>query len=197
MRRTDRTTILLAGLLLSLAPSRTAVRAAVQPQDASEPAAEVSAWEVTEEPLPLSALVPNGRVPYEGLLTGGQPSPEQISEIAARGFNTVINLRTEAETPNTDAAFVESLGMVYIAIPIGGAEDLNEENAERLAQALDEAEEPILLHCGSGNRVGALIALKAYYVDGATAEAALAAGQDAGMTRLEPLVREKLGLPQP
>jgi len=197
MRRTDRTPILLTGLLLTLAPSHTAARAAVQPQDTSEQAAEVSTREETEDPLSISALVPNGRVPYEGLLTGGQPSPEQISEIAARGFNTVINLRTEAETPNTDAAFVESLGMAYIAIPIGGAEDLNEENAKRLAQALDEAEEPILLHCGSGNRVGALIALKAYYVDGETAEAAFAAGQHAGMTRLEPVVREKLGLPQP
>ncbi|MEJ2086662.1 MAG: sulfur transferase domain-containing protein [Acidobacteriota bacterium] len=197
MDRSDTKAIFLTGLILSLALFHSAAQAALQSPNDSERADQVSALADSEEPLPLSALVPNGRVPYDGLLTGGQPSPEQISAIADRGFKTVINLRTEAETPNTNAAYVESLGMVYIAIPIGGAEDLNEENAASLAEALDDSEQPILLHCGSGNRVGALIALKAYYVDGATAEEALELGLDAGMTRLEPVVREKLGLPQP
>jgi hypothetical protein len=37
--------------------------------------------------------------------------------------------------------------------------------------------------------------MKAFYVDGMSPEEALVIGEEAGMTRLEPTVREKLGLP--
>ena len=52
----------------------------------------------------------------------------------------------------------------------------------------------MLLHCGSGNRVGALLALKAFWLDGGSAEEALEVGLAGGVTRLEPTVRELLGL---
>ena len=44
------------------------------------------------------------------------------------------------------------------------------------------------------NRVGALMALKAFKVDGATPADALAIGKAAGVTRLEPVMRKLLGL---
>ena len=37
--------------------------------------------------------------------------------------------------------------------------------------------------------------MKAFYVDGISPEEALVVGEEAGMTRLEPTVRDKLGLP--
>ena len=69
---------------------------------------------------------------------------------------------------------------------------MTEENARALAAALDQAEQPVLLHCGSGNRIGGLFALMAYYLDDKTAEEALAFGREAGLTRLEPVIRQKL-----
>jgi len=86
------------------------------------------------------------------------------------------------------------LGMTYVSIPIAGAADISEENARRLAEVLDVGADPVVVHCASGNRVGALFALKAYYVDGKTPEEALALGKAAGVTRLEPVVRQTLGL---
>ena len=149
-----------------------------------------------KEPSAPTLDIPNARYPQPGLLTGGQPSREQLVEAAEAGYRTIINLRSLRETAGGDeAAEVEKLGLRYIAIPISGSEDLTGENAELLAAALaDEANYPVMLHCASGNRVGGLLALKAAYVDGKDAEEALAAGLEAGLKSLEPKVRQILGL---
>lgn len=148
-----------------------------------------------EPPAPRIEIV-NALTPLPGVLSGGQVTAEQLAAAAAAGYRTVVNLRTSEEPLDWDEpARVEELGMRYVALPIAGAADVTRENAEKLARILEEAPRPLLLHCGSGNRVGALFALKAYYLDGKDAEAALRIGLDAGLTKLEPKVREVLGLP--
>ncbi|MGB3563728.1 MAG: protein tyrosine phosphatase family protein [Thermoanaerobaculia bacterium] len=138
-------------------------------------------------------LVRNPRMPREGVLSGGQPTPEQLAAAKEAGFETVINIRVPGE-PGTDSEreLVESLGMTYVSLPVQGAAGMTEENAKALAVALDEAEQPVLLHCGSGNRIGGLFALIAYHYDDKTIEEAMAFGKEAGLTGLEPVVREKL-----
>lgn len=163
-----------------------------EPQSADQPPARQGVTTTT----PTAEQLPNGRLTDEGILVGGQPSQEQFTAAAENGIRTIINLRTEGEEGNTDPNFVESLGLTYVVIPIGGTEALSEENAQRFATALEEAEAPVMVHCGSGNRVGALFALKAYYVDGQSAEEALVIGQETGATRIEPMLRQKLGLPE-
>lgn len=129
------------------------------------------------------------------ILVGGQPTPDQLETVQQLGYRTVINLRLDEEENNTDAEQVRALGMTYIALPIKGSADLNEEKARAFAEALDTAERPVMVHCNSGNRVGGLFAMKAFYVDGMSPEEALEVGKQAGATRAEPVVREKLGLP--
>jgi hypothetical protein len=51
------------------------------------------------------------------------------------------------------------------------------------------------VHCGSGNRVGALAALLAAE-EGADIDEALDVGRAAGLTRLEAVVREQLEAPE-
>jgi uncharacterized protein (TIGR01244 family) len=140
------------------------------------------------------ALLPKGIYTAEGMLLGGQPTLEQLQTIHETGFRTVIDMRL-AEEGGTTQADIEAAGMIYAALPIGKAEDVSEENARALAQLLESAEGPVVVHCKSGNRVGGLLALKAFYVDGATPEEALKLGLANGMTRTEPIVRERLGLP--
>ncbi|MDY7093839.1 MAG: protein tyrosine phosphatase family protein [Acidobacteriota bacterium] len=141
----------------------------------------------------------NARQPMEGLLTGGQITQEQMKAAAAAGYRTIINLRGPGEAGTWDeAALAEQLGLEYIEIPIASAADLTEDNARRLAKALEETEgEPTVVHCGSGNRVGALLALKAYHVDGKSAEEALEIGAEGGMTRLRGTVEEYLATHEP
>lgn len=144
--------------------------------------------------------IPNARIPMEGVLSGGQPTREQIEAAAAAGFKTVINLRTGGEEGFAwEAETVERLGMRYVTIPVAGAGGVSFENAARLDAALRESREagPVLLHCGSGNRIGALLALRAASVEGKEPDEALRIGLDAGLTRLEGRVRELLGIASP
>ena len=141
--------------------------------------------------------IPNARVAMDGVLSGGQPSPEQIAAAAQGGYRTVINVRTESEPGFAwERGAVESHGMHYVHIPISGAEDLTRESVERVDAALREARDrgPVILHCGSGNRIGALLALRAAWLQGVDPQAALDYGLATGLTGLEPATREILGL---
>ncbi|MDH3627342.1 MAG: sulfur transferase domain-containing protein [Acidobacteriota bacterium] len=128
----------------------------------------------------------NLREPIPGVWVGGQPTREQLEALADDGFKTIVNLRQLDEDGAWDeTSLVEELGMQFLHIPIGGAEGFHRENAERLAAVVDDpARQPALIHCASGNRVGALFAVKAVALDNATDEEALTLGRAAGLTRL-------------
>jgi protein tyrosine phosphatase (PTP) superfamily phosphohydrolase (DUF442 family) len=64
-------------------------------------------------------------------------------------------------------------------------------NANELDRLLAQFDKPVLVHCGSGNRAGALLALRAK-LNGADDETALEAGRDTGLTGLEPVVKQRL-----
>lgn len=137
--------------------------------------------------------LPNLREPRPGVYSCGQPSPEQLWELKDSGVATIVDLRGSGESDWDERAVVEGLGMAYHRIPVTGPEDINEENAQRLDEILDDVSaRPALIHCGSGNRVGALYALKAYHCDNREVEDAVAAGRAAGLTELEPLVRQRI-----
>ena len=170
--------VLLVGILIS-APGR----AQSEPQQS----------QVASQADPAE-LLRNGRLTDDGILVGGQPTPEQLETLRDLGYRILVNLRMPQESGTTDPALVETMEMDYVSIPIAGAEGVNEANARRLAEVLERAEGPVVVHCASGNRVGALFAMKAFYVDGKSADEALAVGRAAGVTRLEPVVKQKLGL---
>jgi uncharacterized protein (TIGR01244 family) len=136
----------------------------------------------------------NQRLPFPQLLTAGQPTQEDLIQAAALGYRTVINLRTPGEQGELadEEQVVREAGMDYIVMPIGGPDDINRENAEKLAKLLEADVLPAIVHCASSNRVGALFALKAFHLDGKSAEEALEIGKSAGMTRLEAVVRQQL-----
>jgi uncharacterized protein (TIGR01244 family) len=147
------------------------------------------------EPTAGLLSISGARIPMDGVLSGGQPSREQIEAAGASGFGTVINLRVEKEEGfEWEAETVENLGMRYISIPVAGSRGLTVENVRRLDAALSESAKagPVLLHCASGNRIGAMLALRAAWLHDVDTEAAIAFGRANGMTRLESIVRELL-----
>lgn len=130
--------------------------------------------------------------PAPNLLASGMPDQRGLQQAATYGVKRVINLCPANETPPTEPDFIVSQGMDYQTVPIAGPGDLNRENVEKLAALLDDQSESTLIHCGSSNRVGAMLALKAFWVDGKSAEEALQFGLSAGLTKLEPLVKQIL-----
>ncbi|RLV61538.1 hypothetical protein D5018_01450 [Parashewanella curva] len=131
--------------------------------------------------------------PQATVYTGGQPTKTQLEGLKKAGVEYVINLRPKSEQNWNEKQFVESLGLTYISIPVAGAKDVSVANADNLSKTLLSIKgKGVFVHCASGNRVGALKAIDTYQTNGNDAEVAIAVGKRWGLTRLEPLVREKL-----
>jgi uncharacterized protein (TIGR01244 family) len=129
-------------------------------------------------------------------LSAGNVAPLDVRFVASgqadAGFVAVVDLRTGKEDRGLDEqATINRLGMAYASLPIDGASDTTFENAAVLDRILENYEGRVLLHCGSGNRVGALFALREK-LHGASSDDALAVGKAAGLTRLESVVKERL-----
>jgi len=135
----------------------------------------------------------NEQQPAEGVLTGGQPTPEVLAAAAEAGYQTIVSLRPDGEIDWDEAAEVERLGMNFVSLPIAGVSDMGREAVGELEALLSDSEQkPVMIHCGSGNRVGALFAVKAFHLEGLDLEEALAVGRTAGLTQMEGAVRAVL-----
>lgn len=148
---------------------------------------------VTSLKVDLDKVVELGIVSsVDGITSAGQPDEAALEVFADSGYATVIDIRGEGENRGFDEpAVVEELGLHYVTLPIDGKDAISFENARKLDELLSEYPGPVLVHCGSGNRVGALLALRAS-LGGADDESALALGREGGLTRLEPVVQERL-----
>jgi len=125
-------------------------------------------------------------------VSSGQPDSATLDVLKEAGFSTVIDMRAAGEDRGIDeAAEVAARNMTYISFPIATADDITYDNARELDRLLSSTEGPVLLHCLSGNRVGALYALREKLA-GASDEEAMAVGKAAGLTRFEPVVVERL-----
>jgi uncharacterized protein (TIGR01244 family) len=130
--------------------------------------------------------------PVDGLTAAGQPNEHQFQLVSEAGYQAVIDLRGTDENRGLDeAALLEKLGLDYVVLPLSTPDAINMDNAAKLDAILSGFDGPVLLHCGSGNRVGALLALR-QSLHGADDAAALAYGKSAGLTGLEPVVRTRL-----
>jgi protein tyrosine phosphatase (PTP) superfamily phosphohydrolase (DUF442 family) len=120
----------------------------------------------------IPVVLPNLQRPQDNRIVSGAIDAKEIGRLRAAGVKHVINLRTEQESQGLNEAQIASgLGMVYHAIPIEGAPSLTRENARKLDEALAHAgDELTLVHCASGNRVGALIAVREFYIRGRSVE---------------------------
>lgn len=131
------------------------------------------------------------RNPAPDLYTAGQPSPEQLAELARQGVRTVVNLRAPTEPVAYDeSAIAHDLGLRYVSLPVSGPQDLTPQLVARFSEELDAARGhgAVLVHCASANRVGAVLALDEAWVRGAERDHAIALGRRAGLTTLEPAV---------
>ncbi len=140
------------------------------------------------------AVLPNFAVQTPTLSTSGKLEAGDVMVVAKAGIRHVINLRPDSETPEFDeAAAVRDAGMQYHSLPIRGAQDLTVENVAEFDRLITEVgEEASLFHCSSSNRVGAMQALRAAWIQGKSLEIALEEGRRWGLKGLEAEVRDRL-----
>ena len=105
----------------------------------------------------------NYRQVNENLITGGQPSAEQLQAVAAEGFMVVINLATINPRYSLldEEGLVRSLRMTYYHIPVAWDNPRESDFAAFEAVMGQLGGRKTLIHCAANFRVTAFYALYA------------------------------------
>jgi protein tyrosine phosphatase (PTP) superfamily phosphohydrolase (DUF442 family) len=112
----------------------------------------------------------------------GQPTEAELADWKSKGVRTIISLRTPGEIDWDEKAAAEAQGMKFVSIPFRGADSLGDAQIEAALEALKEGKDgPVILHCGSSNRVGAIWYAHRIRHDGLSPEAALAEAKQVGL----------------
>lgn len=87
----------------------------------------------------------------------GQPAAADLEKAREAGIRTVITLRREGELDWDEGRVVRDLGMEFRAIGFREPESLTDQIFDNVRDLLrDPVRRPVLIHCGSANRVGAV-----------------------------------------
>jgi len=143
----------------------------------------------------MPAIVKNylRAAPYVG--TGGIVDPKGYAELKKLGFKTIINLNTAKEGAEEEGKGIMAAGLDYVGIPVSTLAPDARDVAAFSKYVNDPKYYPILVHCESSNRVGAMWAL--YRVkNGVPPEIAVQEGRTVGLKpSREGAVRQILKLP--
>jgi uncharacterized protein (TIGR01244 family) len=116
---------------------------------------------------------------------GGATQTAALEGLKADGFKSVINLRQASETGaniEENRTKATELGLTYIHIPLNAAAPENKTVDDFLAAVNDKSNQPVYIHCGSANRVGAVWLVKRVLQDGWPVEKATAEAKLIGLT---------------
>jgi uncharacterized protein (TIGR01244 family) len=101
----------------------------------------------------------------------GATEVSAIPELARRGYRAIINLREAGEAGaaiEDSRAAASKAGLRYVHLPFNGAKPDPIVVDAFIAAVGDRANQPAFIHCGSANRVGAVMMAKRMVVDGWT-----------------------------
>ncbi|GAC1657382.1 MAG: sulfur transferase domain-containing protein [Gemmatimonadaceae bacterium] len=129
-----------------------------------------------------AVALPQGHMPLPGIVTSGQPNAGQLQELAAAGITTVIDLRAPNELRGFDEqALARASGLDYHNIPVT-AESLAPPHFDHVRDLLRSPDKrPVLLHCASANRVGAILLPYLVLDEGRTPDEALQIAHRVGL----------------
>jgi protein tyrosine phosphatase (PTP) superfamily phosphohydrolase (DUF442 family) len=134
-----------------------------------------------EASLPVALDIKNFRILRQNIAGGGQPNLAHFSSLKEKGYTQIINLRMPSEPGHKgEAEAAQNAGLRYASIPMGKAVRIADAN--RLRHLLSKSTRGLtLIHCASGNRVGALFGLARALEEGLSKTDALRAAKEAGM----------------
>jgi uncharacterized protein (TIGR01244 family) len=116
------------------------------------------------------------------IFLASQPQKDDFKHAADNGIKTVVNLRNPKEIDWDEAKHVKQLGMEYHNLPFQSPKELNDELFEKARKLLtDKTKRPLLLHCSSANRVGAIWLAHRVLDDGVSYDDALTEAKTVGL----------------
>ncbi len=147
----------------------------------------------TSSPSPTP--LPSGATPIEGVRNytkvdatigcAGATEVKALPGIAKLGYKAVLNLREETEAGvsiGESRAAAEAIGLRYLHLPFKSSAPDVKAADEFLKLVADPANQPLFIHCGSGNRVAALWLIKRMVIDKWTEERSLAEAKAIGLS---------------
>ena len=111
----------------------------------------------------------------------GQVTPEELQQAAQAGFKSVLNLRSPEEESfvSDEQQQAEKTGLKYINVPVK-PDGMSDELADQVLQEIDQLPKPVLIHCKSGMRSGAMTLMYVATQQGMTADEAMQKGKQMG-----------------
>jgi uncharacterized protein (TIGR01244 family) len=129
--------------------------------------------------------IANATFPEPGVMAAGQPTGEQIQLLAEDGYKSIIDLRARDEPRGFDEReAARQNGMTYRNIPVT-FDNLGHATLDRFFEAMERAERPVIVHCASSVRVGALYYAWLVLEKGVEPAEALRRGKAAGLRQPE------------
>jgi uncharacterized protein (TIGR01244 family) len=116
---------------------------------------------------------------------GGALSGDAVGELKTRGYRAIINFRLASENgANVEAeqAAATQAGIKYIHLPFNAQSPDPKVVDAFLSSVADRANQPVFVHCGSANRVGAMWLIKRVLQDGWAIDKATAEAEMIGLT---------------
>ena len=116
---------------------------------------------------------------------GGQTDPSAMAALKKEGYVSVINLRLATEQGaqvEESRAAAQAAGLKYIHLPFDGASPDPKTVGAFLDAVADKRNQPVFIHCGTANRVGAVWMIKRALQDGWPVEKAQAEGEAIGLS---------------
>jgi protein tyrosine phosphatase (PTP) superfamily phosphohydrolase (DUF442 family) len=130
------------------------------------------------------------------IATAGPLKDGAISELKSLGFATILDLRCSDEGSDVEKKSVEAAGLRYLNIPVTNIIPSDDQVTEFAYIVEDRRNFPLLVHCGSANRVGAMWVLYLVQHRRVAIAFALEEGRTIGMKQdREDAVLKHLGYP--
>ncbi len=112
---------------------------------------------------------------------GSQPSETDLALLKERGVVSVINMRKAGEMSFDQEAILKGLGLASSHLGWNGPDELTDELFDSYRELMNRSQQPMLLHCASCNRVGAIWIAWRVLDQGASVHDAVAEAKMAGM----------------
>jgi uncharacterized protein (TIGR01244 family) len=116
---------------------------------------------------------------------GGATETSALEGLKSDGFKSVVNLRLASEQGaniEQNQSKAKELGLNYFHLPLSGAKPDPAVVDQFLTVVSNKANQPVYIHCGSANRVGAVWLVKRVVQDGWPVEKATAEAKAIGLS---------------
>ncbi len=184
-------TLVLVSTLAAAPKTDVAPKPEAGAETASAPEPNATNDETNDEPQPSTAKAKLVRAKcgstknvhrFGNIYLAGQPQTEDLHVAREAGIKTIINLRQRKELDWDEAAAVKNAGLNYHHIPFHDAKTLTDDVFSKTRKLLgDKKKQPLMLHCGSANRVGAIWLVHRVLDDGIDVDVAVVEAKQVGL----------------